>query len=331
MASAIARRRFIGISAAAAGMALLPLRARAAFPAPGAAPLRSWSGAALGADARLLIHHPDPARAERLIARCLDEVARLERVFSLYREDSALVRLNRDGALAEPPLDLVRLLGESERFSRLTGGAFDVTVQPLWRLYADHFSRQSADPAGPPSAAIDAALARVGHGGVDVSPARIRFTRPGMAITLNGIAQGYITDRVVDLLRGEGIERALVDMGEIRATGDAPWSVGLEDPILPGSVADTLRIENRAVATSGGYGTRFDAAGRFNHLFEPGTGTTSARYLAVSVVAAEATAADALSTAFSLLPLRETMPIVRRLGLAAHFALPDGSRISQKA
>jgi thiamine biosynthesis lipoprotein len=331
MTPVITRRRFIGISAAAAGMGLVPLRGGRPAAEEAVAPLRIWRGVALGADAQLLIRHPDPAVANRLVERCLAEVARLERVFSLYREDSALVRLNRDGALAAPPLDLVRLLGESERFSRLTRGAFDVTVQPLWRVYADHFSRPVADPDGPPRRAVEAALARLGHDAVDISPALVRFARPGMAVTLNGIAQGYITDRVVELLRGEGIDRALVDMGELRAMGGAPWSVGLEDPLLPGGVAETLEIENRAVATSGGYGTRFDDAGRFNHLFEPATGATSSRYLAVSVVAADATTADALSTAFSLLPMEAAAPIVRALGVAAHYAMPDGSRISQAA
>jgi FAD:protein FMN transferase len=156
-----------------------------------------------------------------------------------------------------------------------------------------------------------------------------------MAITLNGIAQGYITDRVIELLREDGIERALVDMGEIRAVGrhpsGAPWSVGLEDPILRGEIAEHLDVEDGAVATSGGYGTLFDPAGRFNHLFDPVSGTTSSRYLAVSVVAPTATVADVLSTAFSLLPLDRVTAIVRDLGIGAHLALPDGSRLSRSA
>ena len=90
------RRRFIAITAAAGGLPLLPFAAARA--APSANPcLRVWSGAALGADATLQIHHPDPAAADRLIAASLAEVERLEQVMSLYRPDSALSRLNRDG------------------------------------------------------------------------------------------------------------------------------------------------------------------------------------------------------------------------------------------
>ena len=146
------RRRFLGIAASAGGLALLPIRtARAA-----SSDLHIWRGVALGADACLQLHHPDPAESNRLIRLCLEEVGRLERLFSLYRPDSALVRLNRTGELADPPMDMVRLLSEAARFSRLTDGAFDVTVQPLWRLYADHFARSGADPAGPPPAATEA-------------------------------------------------------------------------------------------------------------------------------------------------------------------------------
>lgn len=333
----LTRRRFIRISAAAPGLALIPTLGRpetdpaAQDPAardPGEQ-LRVWRGVALGADATMQIHHPDPAVADRLIAACLDEVARLERIFSLYRDDSAISRLNRDGRLDAPPVELVELLGQSLQFSELTGGAFDATVQPLWTLYATHFSRPGADPAGPKRAAIKAALRRVGHRAVAVDPARIGFARPDMAITLNGIAQGYVTDRIVDQLRREGIDRSLVDMGEIRAIGSrpsgAPWLVGLEDPGIPGRAARRLPVVNRAVSTSGGYGTPLDPAGRFNHIFDPDTGGTSWRYRSVSVVAPDATTADALSTAFSVMPPVTIAPIVAALGLQAWFAMPDGS------
>jgi thiamine biosynthesis lipoprotein len=331
----MSRRRFIGIAAAAAGMALLPISFRRVLADETPPGLRIWRGIALGADAVLQIHHPDAAAADRLIARSIAEVRRLERVFSLYQDDSALSTLNRQGFLTDPPTDLVRLLGESEGFSRLTDGAFDATVQPLWQLYAGHFGQPDPDPAGPSSAARAAALALVGHEGIEFDEGRVAFRRVGMGLTLNGIAQGYITDRVAELLLSSGIAKALVDMGETRALGERPtgeaWRIGLEDPAEPERIAETIEIRNLAVATSGGYGTRFDAAGRFNHIFDPSSGLTSSRYLGVSVIAPLATTADALSTAFSLMPLDRTEAIVRRLGIRAHFALPDGSRLVQSA
>ncbi len=327
------RRRFIRITAAAAGMVLLPLPYRGVLARETSARLKVWRGVALGADAMLQIHHPDARIAGLLIERSLAEVRRLERIFSLYREDSAISTLNRQGFLADPPIDFVQLLGRSEHFSRLTDGAFDATVQPLWRLYATHFGRPHPDPGGPSDHARLAALSLVGHAGVGIDASSIRLRRVGMGLTLNGIAQGYITDRVTELLLNSGIEQALVDMGEIRALGGhpdgGPWRVGLRDPTSPERIAQTLRIRNLAVSTSGGYGTRFDLAGRFNHIFDTSDGMTSHRYASVSVVAPRAADADALSTAFSVMPLERTQQIVRQLGIAADFTLPDGSRLRQ--
>src|SRR6185312_8232992 len=169
------RRRFITISAAAAGLAVLSPRDSHQGPR-----VWEWRGTALGADARLLLHHPDAAAADALTHEALAEVARLERQFSLYAPDAALVRLNRDGRLDDPPLDLVRLLSESARYHTLTGGAFDVTVQPLWELYAAHFGQPNPDLAGPAPAALAQALSRVGQHHVKLAADRIGLV-PGTA------------------------------------------------------------------------------------------------------------------------------------------------------
>ncbi|WP_028352874.1 FAD:protein FMN transferase [Bordetella petrii] len=329
-----ARRRFLGITAAVSAWALAPASLRPAR-AASAAPTAQWRGVALGADAELRLYHPDPRAARRLLDQALAEVQRLEKLFSLYRPDSALVALNRQGHLDQPPADLLRLLSESAHYSRLTDGAFDPSVQALWQAYADHFARPGAAPDGPDAATLQAALARVDHRAIQAGPARIALLRPGMALTLNGIAQGYITDRVTELLRAGGLDRALVDLGEIRgldrsAPGQsAPWRVGLAQPQDAERIHTTVEIRNQAVATSGGYGTPLDPAGRHSHLFDPRTGRAQPRYRSVSVAAPNATTADALSTAFSHMPLDATAPLVRRLGLRAWFVLADGSVTAQ--
>lgn len=295
----ITRRRVITISAAAAGLALAPF-ARAAE-----TELVTWRGMSLGAVANIAVAHKDRAFAQRLIERCVSEAARLERLFSLYREDSDLVALNQQGALAAPAAELVELLSEALRYARLTDGAFDVTVQPLWALYARHFSAPDASPDGPPAAAVAAALDRVGYQHLLVNRDRIAFAKAGMGVTLNGIAQGYITDKVVELLRAEGITQTLVDMGETRCLGThpsgRPWSVGIADADDAARIRQTLPIVNQAVATSAASGFQFDRDGRFNHLFDPKTGRSARAYRSVTVVAPTATAADALSTAMSLM------------------------------
>ena len=253
------RRRFIGIAAAASALALAPLSLRRAS---AAITPTTWQGVALGADAELRLYHPDPRAARQLIAQALGELHRLEGIFSLYRDDSALARLNRQGYLADPPADLLRLLGDSLRYSRLTGGVFDPTVQPLWQLYAGHFARAGAAAQGPSEAELAQALARVSYRAVTLDSRRIELQGPGMGITLNGIAQGYITDCITRLLRQGGLERALVDMGEIRGldsrASPGDWQVGLADPRAPQRILAAVPVRNQALATSGGYGTALD-------------------------------------------------------------------------
>ncbi len=294
------RRRALTILAGAAMGGLV------ASPAP-AAPSdgdRIWEGVALGADARIVLQGFTSAAAETLIADCQTEVARLEAVFSLHDKGSALARLNRHGHLADAPDDLLDLVAHARRFHVLSGGAFDPSVQPLWELYAAHFRDRPADENGPSADAVSAAVARIGFERVGMGGRSLTLPA-GMSLTLNGIAQGYITDRVTDLLRARGARHVLVDLGEFRAAGTKldgrPWRVGLRNPVSPLRLDGDVPLTANALATSGGYGTHFDAKGRYHHLFDPRTGACARRTLSVSVVAPTATEADALSTAFSIM------------------------------
>ena len=124
-----------------------------------------------------------------------------------------------------------------------------------------------------------------------------------MGITLNGIAQGYITDRITTLLEKAGLAHALVDLGELHHLDPQhrhPERVSVRDPKDPNGTRFQIPLDNQALATSGGYGTHFDQAGQFTHLFNPKTGGSSPRYQSISVRADQAALADALSTAFAV-------------------------------
>jgi thiamine biosynthesis lipoprotein len=319
------RRRALTVIAVAAGVPLLA--------SPGKAqrtPVLEWRGRALGAEARLLLGHPDTAATRRVIASCLDEIARLERIFSLHLPGSEIAALNRAGWLDAASHDLRILLAEAQRFGELSGGAFDVTVQPLWQLYAAHFAASPDDVAGPPAGRIEAARRLVDYRAIVLEGASVRFLRPGMALTLNGIAQGYITDRVADLLRGAGFARVLVQLGETVAGAPRPdgrpWRVGISDPFAPDRIIETIDAVDVAIATSSGRATRFDAAGRHHHLFDPATGRSADACASVSVVARRATTADALSTACAVSPGAATTELLQEADAAALFVAADGSR-----
>ena len=297
----LTRRRFVSVLAAAGAVQLISPRSLA-----GGVRTFGWEGIALGAHASLTLQHPDEGAAKSAIAACLDEVARLEAIFSLHRPDSALVRLNACGRLDAAPADLRVLLAEALTLAELSGGAFDPTVQPLWALYAQHFSSSGADPEGPAPDVIGRAKALIDWRKVEIENAGIRLREPDMAITLNGIAQGYITDRVGALLQDRGFDHVLVNMGEQLALGPkwdgAAWRVGIANPGAPETVLTELSLSRGAIATSGGYDFHFDPAGRFTHILDPSTGAPARQWASVTVVTDRAAAADGLSTALTVAP-----------------------------
>jgi FAD:protein FMN transferase len=292
------RRRAIRIMAAAAGVPLLVAAVRAS--APGGQ-FHTWQGDVLGAWSELTLWHTDAAFAQRTIRKVRQEIERYERIFSLYRPDSEIVRLNAAGRLARPSHELRALVDESQRMAALSGGAFDISVQPLWRLYEAHFWSRSNVQTDIVARAREIAERLVDFRRIDTGAASIGFTRPGMAITLNSLAQGYITDAIADLLRNEGFESAVVDLGEFRTLGrhpdGRPWRLGIRGGKSPGATARTIELADMALAVSGGYGTPFEPSGRFHHIFDPHTGASANAFVEVAVIGPRAMAANALSTA----------------------------------
>jgi len=326
------RRRVIKLLAMGAGICA-GSKTVFAMASEGGPRLHHWRGTALGADISIQFYHDDPKEAARIIGGSVDLIEQMEGLFSLYRADSYLAQLNRTGQVARPPADFVGLLRYARRVSDMTRGAFDVTVQPLWRFYQNHFAQQDAGQ-GPEFEAEAAAMrGLVGYDRLYISDQRVSFERPGMAATLNGIAQGYATDRVAEYFKSEGMTSVLVDMGEYRALGpqadQTPWRIGLADPVRFGKLSEILEIGQGAVATSSGTQDIFEASGRYHHLLDPRNGASADHYLSVTVTTAEATLADALSTAFCSMSEAAIADCLRTLpGATARLIRKDGSRVT---
>ncbi len=284
----LTRRRFLSVTAGAASLLPLGFAARA-----GAPDLYVWRGVALGAEAVIRLPAGPDAKATAMAAAA--EIARLERIFSLTRADSSLSRLNSTGRLDAPDPDLLACLTRAGQVHAATGGLFDATVQPLWALYAT----RGAAGGLPTDAEVAAAQRLTGWDRVRLDEAAVTLA-PGMGLTLNGIAQGYIADRVADLLSRAGLTQVLVNTGEYRALGPTPagnpWSVELAEAKV------VVPLANRALATSSPLGTTFDTAGLVGHILDPRTGRPARpRWVEVTVSAPEAAVADALSTAACLM------------------------------
>lgn len=284
----LSRRRFISVTAGMATAAMSP-GVMASAPVV-------WRGVALGASVRIVIAGLPENRATALVRLVREEIDRLEGIFSLYRHTSALSALNRYGALVYPPPETLQLFSTVRAIHAGTGGLFDPTIQPLWSIYAK-------SGGSPSERDIAGALELVGWNAVTFEERSVRFGNRGMQLTLNGIAQGFITDRVVAMFRDEGVRDAIVDIGEIAALGqDATgkdWVVGLAARgDLPAE--ESISLSDTAVATSSTHGMRFkNGAG---HILNPLTGQPAMPYWErISVVHGQAVIADGLSTAAVML------------------------------
>jgi thiamine biosynthesis lipoprotein len=329
----VTRRRAIRIVAAAAGLPLLIAAVRATAPS---GQLFSWQGEVLGALSELTLWHTDAALAQRTILRVRGEIARYERIFSLYQEDSEISRLNGLGTLSKPSPELRGLVEESQRLGVLSDGAFDISVQPLWRLYEAHFWSHSDIQPDIAVRARDVARDLVDFRQIDTGAARIAFARAGMAITLNSVAQGFITDAIADLLCNEGFASAVVDLGEFRTLGrhpdGHPWRIGIRNGTAAGGIARTVELEDMALAVSGGYGTTFEPTGRFHHIFDPHTGASANGLVDVAVIGPRATAANGLSTAICVAAEDRAPALLAAYpGTRAILTRPDGTAVTVTA
>lgn len=286
LAPEITRRRVLRLSAVALAGAGITLWPR--MPPP-----FTWTGQAMGGPASLTLHGLEEATARRLVSRVVALVDAMEGLFSLYRPDSVLSRLNREGEVGDPPAAFTHLLSQALAVAGATGGAFDPTVQPLWHLYRG---------GEPDREGLRTVIGTVGWRRVVVARDRVRLA-PGTQLTLNGIAQGYITDRVTDLLLSHGVGHILVDMGEPRGIGrrndGQEWRLGIADPDAVDRILSTVPVSGRAIATSAPRGTLIDTGGRFGHILDPATGVPATAWRQVSVAAATAMMADAMSTAIA--------------------------------
>ncbi len=326
------RRGLLKIVAAAAVVPAIAGVVRALAPQ---GQLFDWPLEVMGSVSRLALWHHDPAVASRTIDQVRSEVARLDGILSLHRADSEISRLNRDGFLDNPSRELRDVFSAGRQFSDLSGGAFDISVQPLWQLYAGHFWGTDKSP-DIDAAARHVAARLVDYRLVDISPRRIALGRPGMGVTLNSIGQGFVADRIADMLGAAGFEHVYADLGETRLIGGHPdgnpWRIGLRDPEDPARYGRTLDLADIGLAVSGGYGTVFEETGRYNHIFDPRTGLSAAKMAAIAVTAPSAMTANGLATSIYVAGREQAAKILAAYpGARAVITTADGEWLGSQA
>ena len=301
--------------------------------------LHIFTGSTMGTTftVKVVATQRDAPRVGGLLVSIEAALEAVDAKMSHYRPDSEISRFNRFHAttpFAMSP-ETIAVIGQAVEISRLSGGAFDITVAPLVDAWG-------FGPAGPATAApSEAALAglrrRVGYAQLEIDreASTIRKRHPGITSDLSAIAKGHAVDRVAAALAEAGITDYLVEVGgELRAGGHnetgAAWRVAIERPLTgPPAVQRVVELRDRALATSGEYRNFYELDGqRVSHTIDPRSGRpVTHRVGSVSVVAERCVQADGIATALEVLGPDEGYRLAVERGWAALFVIrnPDGT------
>ena len=262
------------------------------------------AGIVFGTTVSMTVLHESETIARAALSSAFTALREVDGLMSVYRADSQVGRLNHDGHLSHPDPRLLKVLDTAQLLARLTDGAFDVTVQPLWHAANE---QQPVTPI----------LSRIGWRKLDISDHELRFCASSMAITLNGIAQGFGTDQALAALQRHGIHDALLDTGELATLGvneaGNPWLLAVGDPRDEQRFAQLLAADGRCLASSGDYATRFTDDFSQHHIVDPHTGISPTELAAVSVLAPSGMLADGLSTACMVLGAQKSLALAASL------------------
>ena len=286
----------------------------------------------MGTMFRIVLYAPDRRAAEAAGRAAFARVADLDRTLSDYKADSEVMRLCKanDAAPGRPTAvsaDLFTVLTKAQEVAAASGGAFDVSVGPVVRLWrVARRTQQLPDPKE-----LADARAKVGYAKIVLDPAArtVALKVPGMRLDFGGIGKGYAADEALTVLRGRGITRALVAAsGDIAAADPPPgqpgWAVDIA-PIGTGLPPRRLRLANAAVSTSGDMFQFVEIGGvRYSHVVDPSTGLGLSGRRSATVIAPTGTRADSLTKAASVLPPARALAVIAAVpGAAMYLVVKD--------
>ncbi len=269
-------------------------------------------------------------QARKVIDASYAELDRLAALLNFYSDKSEISLINRNAGVAPVKVspDTLDIIEKAVYVSEMTDGAFDVTVGPLVKLW------DMEKKIVPDKKAIAEAMQRVGYKNImiDKSASTVFLKKSGAQIDLGGIIKGYAADKVVQLLKQNGIQAGIVAVGgEVRSFGKKPdgtaWVVGIQNPRQKGpndEVVATVELSDKATSTSGDYNKYFEKDGvRYHHLLDPKTGFPSKNCGSVTVIANNATTSDGFSKIFILGP-DKGLEVAKKVGFEAVFIGCDG-------
>ncbi|MBF0484528.1 MAG: FAD:protein FMN transferase [Candidatus Omnitrophica bacterium] len=250
---------------------------------------------------------------------CWEKADQIQFNMNIYGDpkDGDLSRLNASGLNgAQVGEDVYTVLKHSVEYSKITGGAYDVTVLPLIKLWKNAAKQGRL----PEKEELESAKAKVGYQNLRLEePNKVFFMKPGMMVDLGSPASGYFCDALAKILEAHNIKNFLVDGGgEIyykgKNKGNTPWRIGIEDPFHKDKILAVIELQDKGVSTSGNY-EKFVTIGneRFSHIIDPISGYPQKDTVSVTVIADTAEVANELSTGICVMGGKKGIELVRSL------------------
>lgn len=266
---------------------------------------------AMGSTYSVVIYGEDRDRLQSIVAEALEEARRLDHLLSNYRPESEWSEVNRMAAHQAVPVskELFQLLSACVEYSRQSEGTFDISVGPLMKVWG--FYKGSGHL--PHRAEVRGVLSKVGYKNIllDAKAQTVRFAQDGVELDPGGIGKGYAVDKIVEILRADGIRSALVSAAgsSIYALGAPPgesgWKLNIKDPKNPSKSVANLVLKDSSLSTSGNYEKFFLAEGKlYSHIMDPRTGFPSQGMLSVSIVAPRTIDSEAWAKPYYILGRR---------------------------
>jgi thiamine biosynthesis lipoprotein len=270
----------------------------------------------MGTAVRVELWHEDPAAGQAAASAVMAEMHRIDYLMSPFKPESELSRINREAAQKPVPIsrEMYNLISRSIEFSRLSGGAFDITFSSVGYLYDYRKHIKPTDEE------IAKALPGINYRHLQLDPKQgtIQFARAGVRIDLGGIAKGYAVDNSIAILKQRGIAHAIVTAGgDSRLLGDRrgrPWMVGIRDPRRKDGMAALLPLADAAISTSGDYERYFEVDGiRHHHIINPRTGKSATGVHSVTIIGPDGVTTEGLTKSVFIMGVGPGMKLVESL------------------
>lgn len=223
------------------------------------------------------------------LAPVWNEADRLIKLFNYYDKDSEVARINLNAGLkpVEISTETIEVFTKAIKYSELSGGLFDITINPLITLW----SKAAKEKVLPSNTRINETLSYVNYKDIKITKNSIMLQKKGMSVNLGGIAKGYIVDKMIEKLKQLGAEKGMVNAGgDLSAFGDKNWKVAVQHPRNLKEVFASLYTNNRSIVTSGDYERYFELDGkRYHHILDPKTGYPGDKAVSVTIISDKAT------------------------------------------